>query len=106
MRKKLTKSNTNVMISGSLAGIAEYIGIDPTILRVIYVLLSLFTVGFPGMILYIALMVLMPSKTTYNYEQDKYSHPYGEYRYTGQKATQRPRKESEKVDSDDDWSDF
>jgi phage shock protein PspC (stress-responsive transcriptional regulator) len=34
------KSRTNVVLTGTLAGIAEYFGIDPTIVRVIYVFLS------------------------------------------------------------------
>ena len=41
MKKKLTKSNNNIVLTGTLAGIAEYLGIDPTVVRVIYVILSL-----------------------------------------------------------------
>ena len=37
MQKRLQKSRTNVVLTGTLAGIAEYFGIDPTIVRVIYV---------------------------------------------------------------------
>ena len=73
MNKKLTKSRSNIVISGSLAGVAEYIGIDPTIVRVIYVILSLVTTGFPGFLLYIALMVLLPSGNT---RQETYYNTY------------------------------
>ena len=47
MKKKLTKSNKNVVLTGTLAGIGEYIGIDPTVIRVLYVFLSLVAFGSP-----------------------------------------------------------
>lgn len=106
MNRKLTKSNSNVVISGSLAGVAEYIGIDPTIVRVIYVILSLVTTGFPGFLLYIALLILLPSGSNKRYEpyDPPYEHPYKGY--SGRRPS-KPRKEAEKVDIDsDDWSDF
>ena len=49
--KKLYRSTNNKMISGVCAGIADFFGIDPTIVRVIYALISLFTTGFPGIII-------------------------------------------------------
>ena len=55
--KKLYRS-TNKMIGGVCAGIAEYLEIDPTIVRVVYALLSLFTAGFGGTIVYIVLYYL------------------------------------------------
>ncbi len=59
MEKKLRRSN-NKMIAGICSGIAEYLAIDPTIVRIVYVLLSLSTVAFPGIILYIILLLIMP----------------------------------------------
>lgn len=61
MEKKLTKSNDKV-ISGVCSGIAEYFDIDPTLVRVGYVALSVFSAGFPGLILYIILAIIMPNK--------------------------------------------
>lgn len=61
MDKKLTKSNDK-MIAGVCAGIAEYFDMDPTIVRVIYVLLALCSAAFPGLILYIILALIMPEK--------------------------------------------
>lgn len=58
--KKLYRSTNNKMISGVCAGIADFIGIDPTIVRVIYALISLFTTGFPGIIIYIILAIIIP----------------------------------------------
>ena len=59
MEKKLRRSK-NQMIAGVCAGIAEYFNVDPTIIRVAYVFLSVISVGFPGIILYIILMLIMP----------------------------------------------
>ena len=59
MQKKLTRSQ-NKMISGVCAGIAEYFEFDPTLVRIAYVLLSFFSAGFPGLLLYIILAIVMP----------------------------------------------
>jgi len=59
MKKKLQKSS-NKMLAGVCAGIAEYLGLDVTVVRVAYVLLSLFSAGFPGLIVYLILMFVMP----------------------------------------------
>ena len=62
--KKLTRS-TNKMLAGVCAGIAEYFEIDPTLVRVCYAALSVFCAGFPGLILYIILMLIMPQGKDY-----------------------------------------
>jgi len=59
MPKKLTKSS-NKMISGVCAGIAEYFDIDPTVVRIAYIVLSLMSIAFPGILAYIVLMFVMP----------------------------------------------
>jgi phage shock protein C len=61
--KKLYRSSNRVM-AGVCGGIAEYFDIDPTLIRVAYVILSLFSAAFPGVLLYIILMILIP-----NYDQ-------------------------------------
>lgn len=58
--KRLTKSHTDRMIAGVCGGIAEYAGLDATLVRIGYVVLSLFLAGFPGLLLYIILAVVMP----------------------------------------------
>ena len=55
--KKLSRSN-NKMIGGVCAGIADYLGLDPTIVRIVWVLLLLFA-GF-GILLYLILWIVMP----------------------------------------------
>ena len=57
--KKLTRS-TNKMVAGVCAGIAEYFDLDPTLVRVVYAALSLFSAGSPGLLLYIILLIIMP----------------------------------------------
>jgi phage shock protein C len=59
MNKKLKRSK-NQMLAGVCAGIAEYFDMDVTLVRVIYALLSIFSAGFPGLVLYIILWVVMP----------------------------------------------
>lgn len=59
--KKLTRSNDR-MLAGVCAGIAEYFEIDPTLVRVCYAALSIFSAGFPCLLLYIILMIIMPQK--------------------------------------------
>ena len=53
--------STDVKIAGVCAGIAEYIGMDTTLLRIIYAVLTLFT-AFCGIPLYLLLWLIMPSR--------------------------------------------
>ena len=61
MEKKL-ECSANKQIFGVCAGLAEYFGIDPTLLRVIYAVLTIFSAAFPGVVLYIILAIIMPDK--------------------------------------------
>lgn len=61
--KRLYRSSDRI-VAGVCGGIAEYFDIDPTLIRVVYVILSLFSVAFPGVLLYIILMIPIP-----NYDQ-------------------------------------
>ena len=59
-KKRLTRSN-NGMIAGVCGGIADYIDQDPTLVRVGYILLSVFTV-FAGVLAYLVLWIVMPKE--------------------------------------------
>ena len=59
-QKRLFRSNTNKMICGVCGGIAEYINIDPTIVRLLWVVFS-FAGGF-GLLAYIIAAIIMPIK--------------------------------------------
>ena len=57
--KKLMRS-TNKVVAGVLGGLAEFFGIDPTLVRICVVALCIFSAGFPGLLLYIIMLLLMP----------------------------------------------
>lgn len=59
-KKPLRRSRQNRMIAGVMGGLARYFELDVTLLRIIYVLVSLFSAGFPGLIVYLILWLLMP----------------------------------------------
>ena len=52
--------SSNKILAGVCGGLAEYFNLDPTLVRVIYAALTLFTAGFPGVLLYIIMLLLMP----------------------------------------------
>ncbi len=57
-KKKLTRSSTDRMVAGVAAGLAEHFDIDPTLVRLLFVLTSL--AGGPGLLAYIILWIVMP----------------------------------------------
>lgn len=63
--KRLYRSTTNRMLGGICGGIAEYFNADPTLVRLIYVVLSLFTVAFPGIIVYLICLIVIPNDPGY-----------------------------------------
>lgn len=63
--RPLRRSMHNRQIAGVCSGIAEYFGLDPTVVRVCYVLLSILSVAFPGMLVYLILWVLIPERDYY-----------------------------------------
>lgn len=58
--KKLMRSRKDRMIAGVCGGMAEYFNLDPTLVRIIYVLVSIFSVAFPGILVYIILWIIIP----------------------------------------------
>lgn len=56
--KRLTRMEDGRMIAGVCAGLARYFGVDPTVVRIIFVLLALFAAG--GVLLYLILWLVMP----------------------------------------------
>jgi phage shock protein PspC (stress-responsive transcriptional regulator) len=60
--KRLTRSRKG-MIAGVCEGIADYLGWDPTLLRVGYILLTILT-AFSGVIAYLVLWIVMPKEET------------------------------------------
>ena len=60
MMKQLYKSSTNRKVAGVCGGIGEYLGIDPTIVRLGFVALSLLAGG--GLAVYIIAAIIMPER--------------------------------------------
>jgi phage shock protein C len=57
--KKLYRSRTDKMIAGVCGGLGKYLGVDPTLIRLTFVLLLLFGIG-SGLLVYLAMMLLVP----------------------------------------------
>ena len=56
----LLRSRRSRVIAGVCGGIAESLKWDPTLVRVIYVLVSILSAAFPGILVYVVLWVVMP----------------------------------------------
>ena len=59
MKSRLERSTTNRVIGGVCGGIAEYLAVDATLVRVVFVVTAFLTAGL-GILAYIVLLVLMP----------------------------------------------
>jgi len=60
--KRLYKSKENRVIAGVIGGVAEYFNVDPVILRIVWVLLAVFTALAPGIIAYVIAIFIIPQK--------------------------------------------
>ena len=69
--KKMERPRTGRMLAGVCAAIADYVNMDATVVRVIYVLLTLLT-SFCGAVVYFILMLVIPeAKGTFNINNNK-----------------------------------
>ena len=62
LARPLRRSRSKRMIAGVIGGLADYFGLDPTLARVIYVVGSVLSAAFPGILVYILLWVLVPEE--------------------------------------------
>ena len=56
----LQRSTENVLIGGVCGGIAEWLGWDPVMVRILYVVVSILSAAFPGILIYVILWIVMP----------------------------------------------
>ena len=56
----LHRSRKHKIIAGVCGGLADWLGWSPTLVRVLFVLVSILSAAFPGLIVYIVMWVLMP----------------------------------------------
>ncbi|HQF33995.1 MAG TPA: PspC domain-containing protein [Petrotogaceae bacterium] len=81
MSKRLYKSRTEKVIDGVCGGIAEYFGIDPTLVRLLWIA-SIFA-GGAGIILYIIAMIIIPTEP-YQQSQNSQAQSGSSYNYNPQ----------------------
>ena len=62
MSKRLYRSRTNSMLAGVCGGIAEYFDLDPTLIRLAYIVVSVLSAAFPGLLVYIILWIVIPEQ--------------------------------------------
>ena len=62
IRRPLRRSKTNRQIAGVVGGLAEYFNVDATLLRVVYVVGSIVSAGFPGLLVYALLWLIVPEE--------------------------------------------
>ena len=60
LSQPLMRVRQGKIIAGVCGGIAKWLGWDPTLVRLGYVVLSVLSAGFPGLLIYILLWILMP----------------------------------------------
>ena len=63
-RPRLLRSRKDKMIAGVCGGIAEWMEWDPTVVRLAYILLSILSVAFPGILIYLILWLVTPRAET------------------------------------------
>lgn len=61
--KRLYRSDKNKVFAGILGGLGEYLNVDPVILRILWVFITVFTGFFPGIIVYIVAIFIIPKKS-------------------------------------------
>ena len=61
-RTGLQRSQDDRVIAGVCGGVAEWLGWDPTLVRVLFVLVSIFSAAFPGILVYLILWIVMPER--------------------------------------------
>lgn len=101
----LYKSKDNAVVFGVLGGLGEYFNVDPVLLRVIVVLLSFMTTGFP-IILYIILAFIIPEEPVDRVKQKREQRFKDFNKKYKKKSNQRKEAEDVEVEDEDEWSDF
>ena len=60
--KRLYRSDKNKVIAGVCGGLGEFMGVDPVIIRLLFVLATLLTFGFGGILFYLFAWIIMPKR--------------------------------------------
>jgi phage shock protein C len=62
-QKKLYKSKDNRVISGVFGGLGDYFDVDPTVLRLTYLVFVILTGFFPGLVAYVIAVLIVPQRS-------------------------------------------
>jgi len=65
-KEKIYRSEENRIFAGVLGGLGEYFGVDPVFLRLIWLLITVFTGFFPGVIVYVFAIFIIPKKPVHH----------------------------------------
>lgn len=93
MEKKIYKSEKNKVLTGTCGGIGEYFNIDPTIVRLIFVVALVF--GGSSIIIYIIAALVIPNSPVDRFDN---MHNYDEYK-TNQKFSKKEKAEDAEFNS-------
>jgi phage shock protein C len=58
----LRRSRSNRMVAGVVAGLADYLGMEISVARILYVIISICSAAFPGILVYVICWVLIPQE--------------------------------------------
>ena len=58
----LKRSRRNKLLAGVCGGLAEWLGWDATLVRILYVVVSVLSAAFPGILVYVVLWIVMPKE--------------------------------------------
>lgn len=61
MTRRLVRSQDKVL-GGVCSGLAEYLGLDVTLVRAGYLIISILSAAFPGVLIYLILWIIMPER--------------------------------------------
>jgi phage shock protein C len=75
--KRLYRSRTDHRLAGVCAGLADYLGVDPVLIRLIAVAATLMTGLIPGCLAYVAAWIIMPPEALPQYEARPAANQHG-----------------------------
>jgi phage shock protein C len=89
MNKKLYRSRSNRMLSGVCGGLGDYLNIDVTIIRLVWVLITIMSGGFPGIIAYVIAVFIIPEEPAGYGNMDENRSQDAEYRINNDDETKQ-----------------
>ena len=79
--RKLYKSDTDKIFAGVIGGVGEYVDIDPTVLRLFYIILTVMTAVVPAILGYIIAVLVIPKRPHHYTKEAEYSETKKEHHH-------------------------